>query len=121
MAGKHSHAGLEYTTICREWRCKFSEWPSSRDVEVTSRIVADCVAAYESIKDEVKSNEGVLAVRQLMCSTCCDYKIMVTMDADVYDQWKQKSHYPEEKFLAQLQAIEGVDSAEAQLMSIKDV
>jgi hypothetical protein len=82
MAQVHSHAGLEYTTICREWRCKFSAWPSSKDVDVTSRIVQDCVDAYDSIKDELKATKGVVVVRQLMCSTCCDFKIQITMDAD---------------------------------------
>ena len=49
---------------------------------MTTRIVADCVAAFEKIKAQVKALEGVTAVRLLMCSTCCDFKIQVTMDAD---------------------------------------
>ena len=118
---KHSHAGLAYTTVCREWRCKFKDWPATRDEAVTSRIVADCNAAYDSIKEELKANEGVVVVNRLMCSTCCDYKIMVTMDADVYGQWKERQHQPEEAFLEALRQIEGVCSAEAQLYSIQDV
>ena len=69
---KHSHAGLEYTTVCREWRCKFSEWPSSKDVDVTSRIVRDCITAYGDIAEELKGTEGFVVARQLMCSTCCE-------------------------------------------------
>ena len=50
----HSHAGLAYTNICREWRCKFSEWPATKDVEETSRIVAECQEAYKEIEAQVK-------------------------------------------------------------------
>ena len=83
--------------------------------------MADCIAVYDAIKEEIKSTKGVLSVRMLMCSTCCDFKIQVTMDADVYGEWKEGGHKPEEAFLQALMEVEGVDSAEAQLYSIHEV
>jgi hypothetical protein len=120
----HSHAGLAYTVVCREWRCSFKEWPATRDGgEETSRIVKDLCEAFSAVEAQLKATDGVTKVQQLMCSTCCDYKILVSVDADAWHAWKDEACQPEAQFLASVQAVQGVDtgSATAQLYSIHEL
>lgn len=81
----------------------------------------ECNAAYKNIEQDVKGVRGVVSVQMMMCSTCCDYKILITQGADHYPEWKAAGHAPEEAFLESLKAIEGVNEATSQLYSIHNM
>lgn len=62
--------GVEFDTIAREWRCK---WSSENDK-------ASLVAAQKAIDEilaQVKAVDGVVAVQRVVCGGCLDFKVSV--------------------------------------------
>jgi len=60
--------GVEFDTIAREWRCKFS----------TDNDKASLVAAQKAIQEvlaEVKAVDGVKSVQRVVCGGCLDFKV----------------------------------------------
>ena len=68
----------------------------------------------------MKNIPGVVQVQRFCCGTCLDYKIVVSMREDAYDEWAARKHHPEGLVLEELSGIEGVSSVEAQLYSVQD-
>ena len=110
----HTQApGIDYTIVAREWRCKWSRDNDKKSGELAQK-------AWEAVRDETKALDGVVRVQRMVCCTCMDYKIIVSMDAEKYEAWKARDHAPEGAFLEALRGIEGVTGAEAQLYSIEE-
>lgn len=60
--------GVEFDTIAREWRCKFS---SSGD---KVSLVA-CQMALESVAEDLLKVDGVKSVERVVCGDCLDFKV----------------------------------------------
>ena len=54
------------------------------------------------------------------CGTCLDFRIVVSMRADAYSQWKARNHYPEAEVLQALSASPACSDVQSQLLSIMD-
>lgn len=62
--------GVEFDTIAREWRCKWS----------TDNDKASLVAAQKAINEvlaQVKGVDGVKSVQRVVCGGCLDFKVSV--------------------------------------------
>jgi hypothetical protein len=60
--------GVEFDTIAREWRCK---WSADNDK-------ASLVAAQKEINEvlaQVKGVDGVKSVQRVVCGGCLDFKV----------------------------------------------
>lgn len=60
--------GVEFDTIAREWRCK---WSNENDK-------ASLVAAQKAIDEilaQVKAVDGVVSVQRVVCGGCLDFKV----------------------------------------------
>lgn len=59
--------GVEFDTIAREWRCKWSA-----DNDKASLVAAQ--KAIDEILAQVKAVDGVVSVQRVVCGGCLDFK-----------------------------------------------
>lgn len=60
--------GVEFDTIAREWRCKWSA-----DNDKASLVAAN--KAINEILAQVKGTDGVISVQRVVCGGCLDFKV----------------------------------------------
>jgi len=60
--------GVEFDTIAREWRCKWSP-----DGDKASLVAAQ--KALETVLADVKKVDGVKSVERVVCGGCLDFKV----------------------------------------------
>lgn len=69
--------GVEFDTICREWRCKWS-----LDGDKASLVA--CQMALESVAEDLYQVDGVKAVERVVCGECLDFKVRMTLTVTEY-------------------------------------
>mmetsp|Transcript_2111 Transcript_2111/g.4827 ORF Transcript_2111/g.4827 Transcript_2111/m.4827 type:complete len:162 (-) Transcript_2111:38-523(-) len=102
---------VSFDTIAREWRCKWSA-----DADKASLVKAQ--DALTEVLSEVKGVSGVKDVQRVVCGGCLDFKVVTSLDADSFGKWEEAGFAPEEKFLAKLKDIEGINSVETQTYTL---
>jgi hypothetical protein len=60
--------GVDFDTIAREWRCKWSP-------ENDKKSLAEAQEALKAVLAEVKAVDGVLKVDRIVCGGCLDFKV----------------------------------------------
>lgn len=60
--------GVEFDTIAREWRCK---WSGDND----KKSLAEAQKALNSVLRDIKSVEGFKKVDRVVCGGCLDFKV----------------------------------------------
>lgn len=60
--------GIEFDTIAREWRCKWSA-----DNDKASLVEAQKV--LDSVLDSIKNIDGFKKVDRVVCGGCLDFKV----------------------------------------------
>lgn len=60
--------GVEFDTIAREWRCKWS-------VDNDKASLVEAQKAIDSILAEVKTLDGCKSVQRVVCGGCLDFKV----------------------------------------------
>lgn len=98
--------GVEFDTIAREWRCKWSE-----DNDKAS--LAKAQEELTKVLDDVKAVDGVKSVQRIVCGGCHDFKVITSLVSDKFGAWKEKEFAPEDEFLAKLKDIEGISTGES--------
>mmetsp|Transcript_28443 Transcript_28443/g.42554 ORF Transcript_28443/g.42554 Transcript_28443/m.42554 type:complete len:125 (+) Transcript_28443:114-488(+) len=76
--------GVEFDTIAREWRCKWSP-----DAEKASLVSAQ--KALESVLATVKDVDGVKKVDRVVCGGCLDFKVRWMTTMCVFSSVKRSS------------------------------
>jgi hypothetical protein len=104
--------GVEFDTIAREWRCKWSA-----DADKASLVEAQ--KALEGILAEVKGVDGVKSVERIVCGGCLDFKVITSLPADKFGDWEGKEFAPEAAFLEKLNGIDGVTFVETQTYTVR--
>ena len=99
--------GVEFDTIAREWRCKWSA-----DNDKASLVEAQKLLA--SVLDELKAIDGVTGVQRIVCGGCLDFKVITSLSVDTFGAWQEAEFAPEKDFLAKLAAIDGISVIETQ-------
>jgi hypothetical protein len=107
-------AGVEFDTIAREWRCKWSEDNDKKSLQEAQKLIV-------SVLDEVKKVDGVKSVQRIVCGGCLDFKIITSLPADKFGEWETAKFAPEESFLAKLEKIDGVQMVETQTFTIAEL
>jgi len=100
-------AGVDFNTIAREWRCKWSEDGDKKSLQ-------DLQKALNDIMPKVSAVAGLRDVRRVVCGGCHDFKIVMSLPADKFPAWEESKFAPEEDFLATIKAISGVSAVETQ-------
>ena len=60
--------GVEFDTIAREWRCK---WSADDD----KKSLAEAQKALNDVLDNIKSIDGFQKVDRVVCGCCLDFKV----------------------------------------------
>lgn len=106
--------GVQFNTIAREWRLKWSEDSDKKSLQ----SVQQTLTIFEN---ELKSIPGMKSVQRIVCGGCLDFKVIVALDAAEFGNWEGKKFAPEENFLNAVKAIEGVTQIETQTYTIMPV
>ena len=75
--------GVEFDTIAREWRLK---WSADSD----KKSLADVQATLNKYTASLKGVDGVKSVQRVVCGGCHDYKVIVALPADKWAAWVSK-------------------------------
>ena len=103
--------GVEFDTIAREWRCK---WSPDND----KKALQEAQKALQAVLPEIKSVDGVKGVQRVVCGGCMDFKVITSLTADKFGAWEEKKFGPEEDFLAKLKSIDGISQVETQTYTL---
>uniref|UniRef100_A0A7S2HG08 Uncharacterized protein n=1 Tax=Helicotheca tamesis TaxID=374047 RepID=A0A7S2HG08_9STRA len=103
--------GVEFDTIAREWRCKWSP-----DGDKASLVAAQ--KALEGVLSTVKAVDGVKKVDRVVCGGCMDFKVITSLPADKFGDWEKDAFAPETDFLDKIKAIDGITDVETQTYTI---
>lgn len=103
--------GVEFDTIAREWRCKWSGDDDKKSLQEAQKLILQVI-------DEVKGIDGVKSVQRVVCGGCLDFKIITSVDAAKFAAWGDSNFAPEESFLEKLKAISGISQVETQTYTI---
>ena len=103
--------GVDFDTIAREWRCK---WSADDD----KKSLVEAQALLTGVLDDLKKINGVQSVQRVVCGGCLDFKIIIALSAATFGEWGEKNFEPEEDFLAKLKAIDGISVVETQTFTL---
>lgn len=72
--------GVEFDTIAREWRLK---WSPDND----KKSLAAAQQTLSIFSSSLKSIDGVKSVQRVVCGGCLDFKVITALSADKYAAW----------------------------------
>ena len=107
-------SGVEFDTVAREWRFKWSP-------DDNKASLASAQTTLKIFESEIKAIPGVKSVQRVVCGGCLDFKVITALDAESFGAWEQKQFAPEENFLAAIKAIPGVSQVETQTFTLMPV
>jgi hypothetical protein len=103
--------GVEFDTVAREWRCKWSA-----EADKSSLVAAQ--QALQSVLPALKKVTGLKGVERIVCGGCLDFKVVSALEADKFADWEAMNFSPEEEFLAMLKGIDGISVIETQTYTV---
>lgn len=106
--------GVEFDTIAREWRCK---WSADND----KKSLVELQKVLDETKAEIKAIDGVKSVQRVVCGGCLDFKVVVALPEPKYGAWSEGGHAPEAAFLEKIKKIDGVSVVETQTYTLMPV
>lgn len=106
--------GVEFDTIAREWRMK---WSGDND----KRSLATIQQALNKVQPILEKVAGLKSVQRVVCGGCLDFKVVVALQADKFGDWEAAKFAPEESFLAEVKAIPGISQVETQTYTLMPV
>merc|ERR1712007_187160 len=126
--------GVEYNVLAREWRCKWSEENNRQSLKEAQRLLlkyqgelAPIVHDYFGLQigtHEILNQKVDFAkclIERIVSGDECDFKVVIKLPVDKFFQWEVKNFEPEERFLKELAAIEGISNLEALTYSLEVV
>lgn len=106
--------GVEFDTIAREWRCKWSPDDDKKSLQELQKALAEAVP-------EIKKVDGVKGVQRIVCGGCMDFKVITSLPEEKFGAWEEAKFAPEESFLEKIKKIEGVSAVETQTYTLMPV
>ena len=103
--------GVEFDTIAREWRCKWSPDNEKKSLAEAQKLLAGTLS-------DLKAIDGVKDVQRVVCGGCMDFKVITSLGADKFGAWEESKFKPEDDFLEKLKAIDGISQVETQTYTI---
>lgn len=104
---------VSFDTVAREWRCKWSEKDDKKSLSALQKILDDRLPRLKQIKGA--------KVQRIVCGMCKDFKIVVSMPANVYSIWSKGEHAPERDVLTQMKSIPDVTCVETQTYTLMSI
>lgn len=103
--------GVEFDTIAREWRCK---WSADDD----KKSLAELQKVLDETKDEIKAIDGLKSVQRVVCGGCLDFKVIIAVEEPKWGDFEKSGYGPEEAFLEKIKKIHGVSQVETQTFTL---
>ena len=103
--------GVEFDTVAREWRMKWSP-------EDDKKSLQEAQAVLDATLAEVKALPGVNSVQRIVCGGCLDFKVVTSMALDDFNKWEANDFAPESSFLEKVKAIDGITFVETQTFTL---
>ena len=72
--------GVEFDTIAREWRLKWSPDDNKISLASVQQVV-------NTILPSIKAINGVKSVQRIVCGGCLDYKVIISLPAEKFADW----------------------------------
>lgn len=99
--------GVEFDTIAREWRCKWTEDNDKASLAALQKALTEVMPAVGAVG-------GLKDVRRIVCGGMHDFKVVLSLPADKFPAWEEKKFAPEADFLEAIKKIAGVSAVETQ-------
>merc|ERR1719410_911845 len=99
--------GVEFDTVAREWRCKWS-------MDDDKNSLAELQKILNESKDEIKAIDGLQSVQRVVCGGCLDFKVIIALEGEKFGDWQNSGFTPEGSFLEKIKEIDGVSVVETQ-------
>jgi hypothetical protein len=106
--------GVEFDTIAREWRCKWTGPPD------THKSLEELQKALDAVMQKIAEQKGTRTQR-VVCGGMKDFKVVTTCKEDNFKTWEENKFAPEEEFLEAIKKIAGVSAVETQTYTIMPV
>ena len=103
--------GVEFDTIAREWRCKWSAESDKQSLQDAQKLLDETLPALKAL-------DGVKDVQRIVCGGCLDFKVVTSLPVEKFKAWEGTEFAPESDFLTKLKAIEGVTQVETQTYTL---
>jgi hypothetical protein len=103
--------GVEFDTIAREWRCKWSADADKKSLQEAQKLLNETLPALKAL-------DGVKDVQRVVCGGCLDFKVITSLPADKFKAWEGSEFAPESEFLEKLKAIDGISTVETQTFTL---
>merc|ERR1719215_1956005 len=101
--------------MAREWRCKWSEENEKKSLVLCQQVMAEVVIP------QLRNTIGVLSVQRVVCGGNKDFKIIVKMGLDSFNDWAAHNFSPENEVVEALLSVEGVSEIAAQTWALSPV
>jgi hypothetical protein len=102
---------VEFDTIAREWRCKWSADSDKKSLE-------DVEVILDKLLPQIEARTGVKKVQRIVCGGCLDFKVITSVSADSFGDWEKEGFVPESSFLAAIKGVPGVTKVETQTYTL---
>ena len=106
--------GVEFDTVAREWRCKWSPDDDKKSLQELQKALAEAIP-------DIKKVDGVKGVQRVVCGGCMDFKVIVSLPEEKFGAWEESKFAPEESFLEAIKKIDGVSVVETQTYTLMPV
>eukprot|EP00931_Biecheleriopsis_adriatica_P098193 TRINITY_DN7211_c0_g1_i2.p1 TRINITY_DN7211_c0_g1~~TRINITY_DN7211_c0_g1_i2.p1 ORF type:complete len:184 (-),score=42.11 TRINITY_DN7211_c0_g1_i2:32-514(-) len=128
--------GVDFKTVAREWRCKWSYDDDMASLKACQKLLEEMKNdilqvihdwAGKQLKTREVKNGDIDVSRQTVQrfvsqdQDSCDFKVVVKLPLDKFQEWEKKNFEPEGKFLEALQEIPGVSQVETQTYTLECV
>jgi hypothetical protein len=110
-----ANGAMSFDHVCREWRCKYEgDKTTSESLESISKVLDEYLSEIKKVSPEIKVN-------RLVCGSCLDFKLMMTVPLSDFGPWEEKGFAPEAEFLSKIKEIEGVSQVETQTITNEEI
>jgi hypothetical protein len=99
--------GVDFDTVAREWRCKWSADNEKQSLQELQKALLDVVPKVSAVA-------GIKNVQRIVCGGCLDFKVVTSLPAEKFGDWEKNSFEPEAEFLEAIKKIAGVSAVETQ-------
>ncbi|KAG7367201.1 hypothetical protein IV203_029871 [Nitzschia inconspicua] len=110
-----ANGAMSFNRVCREWRCKYE------GDKGTSKSLEAIANAVEEFLPDIKKASKDITVNRLVCGSCLDFKLMMTVPLEDFGPWEESGFAPEKEFLDKIKAIDGVSQVETQTITNMEI
>lgn len=103
--------GVNFNRVAREWRCKWSDDNDSASLVAAQKVL-------DAYLPQLNGRTGA-RVQRVVCGGCKDFKVITSVPANDFGMWQDEDFTPEDKFLRELKAIEGISQVETQMYTFQ--